>query len=289
MDIIILVEENKYYKQKYEELQQTCKELENRNKELEERINKYTTNTEKGKMCSVNGGNYKKKIYDIVKKCSINDKKFNTQNEKELGGSSSINDLDCNYIIDKDIGIEAKICNTPDWMQCSIKYNNNTKKWEGSKKGKIPTKSRDLFDKLINNIKIFDNEIPPFMKKNITHEEWISIKQNTDKWNDQYLDVPKDTIRKLYYAKGCKYIQISNYGLYHIGKDVCNFNVPIFDIEQQIRIRTKIHSKKNKKGFCNLSVTIACQPKNIKLFAKSPYSIDNKDTLPTNLIYNSNQ
>ena len=62
-------------------------------------------------------------------------------------------------------------------------------------------------------------------------------------------------------------------------------NVPLFDLEQQLRIRTKIHTKKNKKGFCSLSVTAACQPKNIKELILSQYTLDNKDKLPGNLIY----
>jgi len=47
----------------------------------------------------------------------------------------------------------------------------------------------------------------------------------------------------------------------------------------------KIDFIKNKKGFCTLSVTIACQPKNIKHLIKSKYSLDNKDKLPHSLIY----
>jgi len=51
------------------------------------------------------------------------------------------------------------------------------------------------------------------------------------------------------------------------------------------KFRTKIHTKKNKKGFCCLSVTVACQPKDIKKLTPSKYSLDNKDKLPPLLIY----
>lgn len=239
----------------------------------------------KGKLCSINGRNYEIEIHNIIKNCNINGKSFNTQHKNNLGGSSSKNDIECNYNIHKDIGIEVKKYNTPDWMQCCIKYDDKQKKWVTTSKGKIPNKSRDIFNQLINNIHIFNGEIPPFMKKRITHDEWIQIKKNTNQWNDSYFDIPNDTIQKLYKEKKCEYIQISNgYGLYHLGNDICNFNVPIFNIEQHLRIRTKIHAKKNKKGFCNLSVTIACQPKNIKSFAKSNYSLDDVNKLPKNLI-----
>jgi len=249
----------------------------------------------KGALCSVSGGNYEKKIHNVVKCCTINGKPFNTQKEEELGGSSSKNDIECTYTNDEGldgiIGIEVKKKGTPDWMQCSIIYNKETKKWEGSKKCKIPPKSQDIFIQLIKDYNIFDGEIPPFMQKAITHEEWLQIKKDAEgKWDDQYFDIPNNIIRKLYREKGCQYIQISDgYGLYHLGEDVCNFSVPAFDIEQQLRIRTKIHTRKNKKGFCKLSVTIAAQPKNIKNFNKSPYSLDDRNKLPRKLVYDPTQ
>lgn len=61
-------------------------------------------------------------------------------------------------------------------------------------------------------------------------------------------------------------------------------NVPIFICEQQLRVRTKIHKIKNKKGFCKLSVMVACQPKNITELEKSEYSLDDLTKLPKNLI-----
>ena len=77
----------------------------------------------KGSQCSINGSQYEKKIYSITKHCNINNEPFNTQKEEELAGSSCKNDIECNFIGEKNIGIEAKKYNTPDWMQCSIKYN----------------------------------------------------------------------------------------------------------------------------------------------------------------------
>ena len=240
----------------------------------------------KGSLCSKSGSDYEKQIYKVVNKCTIEGNPFNTQKEDELAGSSSKNDIECNFVSEKDLGIEAKKYNTPDWMQCSIKYNNVIQSWEGSEKCKIPIKSREIFNKLINNINLYDGDIPPFMEKNITHDEWLKIKKETNKWDDKYIDIPSDTISILYLAKGCNYIQISDgYGLYYLENDICGFGVPRFDIEQQLRIRTKIHSRKNKKGFCKLSVTVSCQPKNIKNLIPSKYSLDDIDKLPTNLIY----
>jgi len=123
------------------------------------------------------------------------------------------------------------------------------------------------------------------MNKKITYEEWIKIKNETDIYNDIYIDCHSDTIKKLYSEKNCKYIQISEKGLYHLGYDICDFKVPEFEYEQRLRIRTKIHTKKNSNGYCVLSVIVACQPKNIKILKKSNYSLDDKVKLPDILEY----
>jgi hypothetical protein len=246
---------------------------------INSQINKKGTNSSK------NGNKYEIKIHDIVKNTKIQDELFNTQTENELGGSSSHNDLVCNFNSTKNIGIEIKIKNTPDWMQCSLHYDTSTSKWVGSNKGKIPEASKNIFNQLLNNIVLFDNQIPPFIEKDITYAEWTEIKKNTNIWDDKYIDISNDTIKKMYAAKNCHYIQISDCGLYHLGNDICNFEVPEFIIEQRLRIRIKVHSEKNKKGFCDLSITAACQPKDIKKLEKSPYSLDNIEKLPKKLLY----
>ena len=240
----------------------------------------------RGQSCSISGANYEKQIHDVLKKCFINGRAFNTQSENHLGGSSSKNDIVCNFNSLNDIGIEAKKCNTPDWMQCSLRYNKLNNQWSASNMGKNPVETQSIFNSLLPNVKFFDGQIPVFIENKITHTDWKKIKDESDTWNDYYTSIPNDTIRRLYHAKGCQYIQISDgFGLYHLGEDVCNFGVPIFEPEQQFRFRTKIHKRENKEGFCELSVTVACQPKNINFLPMSPYSLDNKSQLPPNLIY----
>jgi len=229
---------------------------------------------------SKNGNKYEKQVYNIIKNTCIDGEPFITQKEEELGGSSIRNDIVFNYN-NETYGLEIKTAKTPDWMQCSIKYNNETEKWEGTKKCKIPNECREMFDKLINNINLYNGDIPPI--KCITNDKWLKIKSKTDKWDDHYIDIPSDTIRKLYLQKGCQYIQISNgYGLYRLGEDPCGFGVPKFKVEQRIRIRIKPHSTR-KDGTRSLSVMAACQPENIKKLTPSPYSLDKKNKLPTKL------
>lgn len=251
------------------------------NKENKNIICESTQKLKKGSMCSKNGYEYEKKIFDILQLTKLNNKKFNTQDLKDLGGSSSRNDIECNLHIDNDIGIEIKKYNTPDWMQCTITYKNN--KWITTDKGKIPHDCRIKFNTLLENVMIFDNKLPPFINKSLTYDEWIEIKKNDKTWNDMYIDIPNTIIRNLYKLKDCYYIQVSDYGLYHLGHDICNFNVPEFTLDQKMRIRIKVHTKKNTKGFCNLSITASCLPKDIRQLNKSPYSLDDKNKLPVNL------
>lgn len=241
----------------------------------------------RGYNCSIYGKKYELQVYNIVKKCKINnnDMYFNTQNEHELGGCNFKNDIECNLYNEKDIAIEIKKSHTPDWMQCVLNYDTINNKWIGSSKNVIPEKSKKLFEDLLSNVEIFNNQIPPFINKNITHAEWKQIKKETKHFNDMYIDCPNDTIQKLYSEKGCKYIQISDKGLYHLGHDICDFNVPNFICEQHLRIRTKIHKSKNSKGFCKMSVIVACKPKHIKSLTDSKYSLDIQSNLPINLIY----
>ena len=232
----------------------------------------------RGSNCSKKGKQYELQVYHVVKNIMFNGQPFNTQLEHELGGCSSKNDIECNMNSIGDISIEIKKSKTPDWMQCSLKYENQ--KWIGSYRNKIPEYSKKIMEDLISTSSLFNGKIPPFMEKDITHEEWIKIKNETNDFNDTYIDCPNDTIMKLYREKGCSYIQISEKGLYHLGNDICDFKVPPFLCEQRLRIRTKIHQRKNKKGFCKLSVTIACQPKNINNLENSSYSLDHKMKLP---------
>ena len=101
----------------------------------------------------------------------------------------------------------------------------------------------------MSNVNLFENKIPPFIGKKLTHDEWKQIKKSTNVWNDVYINTSESIISNLYNAKGCDYIQISDgYGLYYLGNDICGFDVPKFKIIQQIRIRIKIHSK-NRNGY----------------------------------------
>lgn len=236
----------------------------------------------KGSNCSKCGIKYELDVFNIVSKCSINVnnniKKFNTQKEIELGRCNSFkNDIECNYNNINDIHIEIKKVNTPDWCQSTIKYIDN--RW---------TCNNKIINDYIKDIKLFNGNIPKFITNNITYDEWLNIKKENKDFNDSYIECPDTIIRDLYKNKGCSYIQVSNKGLYHLGNDICNFNVPEFIIKQKLRIRIKVHSK-NRNGFALLSVIISPKPINIKEIKESLFSLDNISKLPKMLIFNEKE
>jgi hypothetical protein len=67
---------------------------------------------------SVSGKKYELEVFNIVKNCTLNGVKFNSQNEKELGGSSARNDIECNMTRERDVCIEIKILP----IGCNVHY-----------------------------------------------------------------------------------------------------------------------------------------------------------------------
>ena len=243
---------------------------------------KKPVNKKRGSGCSKSGNNYEKLVWNTIKNLQYNNKPFNTQDEKDLAGSGNNNDIQCDFNNSK-IGIECKsILTAPDYQQCTLKYKNNIWRHEFSKHSKISKENAKIIHDIIGNNKLF-GDTPPCIKKNITQKEWNTIKNKTNRWNDIYIPInDSTTIRNLYKLKGNGYIQIGDYGLYHLGKDIYNFDVPEFLIKQQLRVRIKSHGKR-KDGSYKYSVTAACQPCPGNKLMKSPYSLDNIKKIPKNL------
>ncbi len=245
-------------------------------------------NKRNGANSSKQGKKYENQVYQVTSQCinQLTNLKFNTQNISELGGNSSKNDLICNWKVEKDVAIEIKSLKSPDWVQCILKYDEINNKWNPSPKNSIPNECKQIFINLFNESKInlYNGTTPIFIKQNFTLDEWNNYKSQDATYKDVFFDCPDDTIKKMYALKGNKYIQISKKGLYHLGNDYCNFGVPEFICPQQIRIRVKNHKSENSQGFCELSVTMACQPKNINYLITSPYNLDDKKNIPTAIL-----
>lgn len=210
----------------------------------------------KGSNCSRSGKEYENKVYTIIKNSPFV--------IEQGGGSSHTPDIKC---VDGK-SIEVKKASAPDWGQIVLKWKNDS--W---------VSKSELFNKYLNKLNM---KHPPFLQNNMIYEEWLKIKSE---YKDEYIDIDDNTINEYYRKKGTYYIQISDgYGFYHLGDDVFNLGVPKFEIKQRMRVRVKVHSQSNNNGYAQLSVTGALQPINLNQLMKSPYSLDNIDKLPPNLL-----
>lgn len=247
--------------------------------------NNVNNNVRRGSNCSLSGMLYEQTVLKICKKLRISKqgivKKsvFCKKTINDLGGSSSEHDLVCNFH-GMPINIEIKKCASPDWMQVSIMKTMNN--WHAKHNSKIPTESVNVFNELIKDYVLFNNRIPTFMHRKITHDQWVKIKKRNTHFRDTYIKCESDIISKLYKAKGTHYIQVSDHGLFHTGEDPCCFGVPFFECPQELRVRTKIHSR-NISGHLKASVIVAAKPIDVTKLEISNVSLDNLDNLPENL------
>lgn len=274
----------------------TTKQEEKEKKKLINSVYKSTTSdsSPKGRKCSENGKKYEKIVYSICNSISFKNKTsaFCNKTEEELAGCGSGNDIECQYK-NTIIPIEIKSYKSPDWMQMALipDLNNKSKdgiiQWKSSSNAKIPEKAKELFNNMIEDEILFNNKIPPFFEENMTHEKWVKLKKKKEHFKDHTFKCSSDFISQLYSAKGCFYIQVSEMGLYHTGNDICNFGVPKFEVESELRVRIKIHSTgtKTKDNCMRASVTISAKPINLKTnLEESNYSLDNINKIPKKLV-----
>ena len=248
-----------------------------------------TISIKNGKKPSENGKKYEIDIVNIIKYTYINNEKFNSQKEDDLGGSSSKVDIICNFNGKmNNIGIEAKNSINAEYIQLDVHKEDD--KWVGPK---ITRKSHPesvinrYLQELNSQENLYFGKMPPLNKTKKEFEEWetwlLSKKKDIgEKENIDYSWKSKDNnfIRKNYKDKGCSYIQIKDFGLYHLGNDICNFNVPEFKPDSiRLRIRCK---RRGSKGCVPSSITISAYVCGLK---KSNFSLDDKTKLPKNIIY----
>lgn len=235
------------------------------------------SSSQKSSKAVINGNTYENDVLNVCRRVRFINSPIALTTETMTAGSSAGIDV----IIDHNsikVGIECKR-KFAAGMQLSLQYDAENNLWRSGGKNKIPHAAKNLFEQGICDAKIFNNKVPAFVNNNITHEEWTRTKKN---FNDQRIPCSSDLISKMYYAKGCSYIQVGTHGLYHTYKDVCNFGVAYFECESAIRIRTKIHSRKNKRGYMIASVTASVVPKICRI-KRSNFSLDSLDNLPKNV------
>ena len=183
------------------------------------------------------GDIYEDKIHKIlIKKNFIN-------KESSRAGASDRADIEVIYN-NKNIRIEVKADENADYGQKSIKWSKE-KGWTWAKSDKVT--------KFYEEIKIIENYInKKFIPRKFTKER-LKITQ-ADKSYDQKnfekpkIEIPLETLFNYYKIKNVYYIQLENYGFYHLSEDKLNLNTKMFDGKMVLRLRAKTIHSKDKKG-----------------------------------------
>jgi hypothetical protein len=209
---------------------------------------------------------------------------LNTQLPCDLGGCSAKQDIVLNCKRWGDVNVEVKSKNVPDWIQCSIIPVVRRKiRWTSKQKSYQPPKVINMFERTINKYHIFNGHIPSFLVHNkpTTHAEW---QQEAHNFKDAYYCIPSNSIARAYNLRGVHYIQVKGHGLFHTGKDVCDFGVPLFSCNQRLRIRCKRHGKKCSVTGKNIPSSVMASFRPIlSTLGKSSVSLDNIDCVPRGL------
>ena len=89
---------------------------------------------------------------------------------------------------------------------------------------------------------------------------------------DDYKDVPSDSIAQYYAEKGTHYIIVEKKGIYRVGEDILELGVPLFTVAG-LRLRTRV-TKHMKNGTpTDISTALVF---NTRALSPSPYCLFNK-------------
>lgn len=226
---------------------------------------KATPSESRGKIAFLKGGKFENDLGKVL--TNLYDVQTNEPLLKDFKpGSAPAEEED--VIIDwrgKKIGIEAKNLGTSEGGQRAFQLKDD--------RLEIPDLPRNRIHRacLPEGFLPFEGRIPSFKKGDLTRETWEK------EWNlfrDQHIRCSPTAIADYYRMKGSSYIQIQGMGLYHTGKDVCGWGVPLFKCPTRIRIRCKTH-----KGNVPTTVQAALNYNRDRL-EKSPFCLIN-GPLPT--------
>jgi len=181
-----------------------------------------------------------------------------TQRVEDLGCRTGKTDIIIDYLGMK-IGVEVK-AGLKYFSKCSLQYIDH--KWVLGKTGGFSP--------------LFEAEVP----KDLWNGEYPSNTNDIQSLRKYTISIPIRCtfVSDLYAHKGCQYIQIKNYGLYHLGEDICGFGVDRFEIPQELEFSMIGENGKFNPVVRPVIVNSSCT-------FKSRFSLDAVDKLPCNMLY----
>lgn len=217
---------------------------------------------------------YEETINKLLKKHKIQDKSFH-------GAGSDSNAPDAEITIrGVKYKVEVKLDLKVDFGQGSLDYDLKKNKWSlsGAK-----TPSAEQMRKFLESIKVPElvnssrgwggKGAPRKFTVPLNKFKPVDVAYDYKHFTDKFVDVPNDAVSKYYASKKTYYIQIGEFGLYHMGKDPANLGTPAFKPQLRLRIRLK---RGGSHPIYNYRFSTALQAKSL---AKSDIDLENKDDL----------
>lgn len=230
------------------------------------------------------GFQYEKSLFNLLRKNNFISKSFH---EHDIAGSDNKSpDLIIN-INGQDLNTEVKLNYKAQGGGTSVRYQDNifslVKEVSGVNEKDIINLLNSKKNEIDNMLEFHKKSSVPFVT---TKDLWVqSVEKGLLSKINCYIDCESSFIENHYFNKQIYYIHIGGKGLYYMNEDIGNLNVPRFKGKTRLEIRlTRNGSKLNAKGERVCSSTLRIQSRILNI-EKSPYSLENIDSLK----YISNQ
>lgn len=177
------------------------------------------------------GDTYERIIFDL-----LNAKGFIVSNSTR-GGAGNAPDIKLLHN-DRENNLEVKLDLKADYGQKMLKWNNGIWSW-------CVDDSVTKFYTEIGILDIIENKSIIPNRYSIPKGEITSEQKNRDqKIFEDKVEINTNILHDFYANKNCYYIQIGEYGFYHLKKDILSLGTPKFDCKMELRLRAKtIHSQ----------------------------------------------
>ena len=173
------------------------------------------------------GDQYENDIFEVCKKKKI------LKKNSERGQASSNSDLIFVHQ-NKEYNLEVKADLNADFGQKYLNWSIESG-WQWSK----PDEVTDFYDQF-NVIGLINNKFVPrkytLDNDQITEEDKIFDQRSFEKPN---IECDIKGLYKYYKSKNCFYLQLENYGFYHLDSDIANLDTAQFDGTVSLRLRCK--------------------------------------------------
>ena len=146
-------------------------------------------------------------------------------------------------------------CKSPgaDWGQKGLNYIGNKWVWA------MPDEVTEFYDAM-GTIEMIDLNFTPYHQassveaeklwRTVTRRSEINLeerKHDQSKFEDRGLPLSMDALETFYNSKGTYYLQVQNYGFFHLGEDKYNLGTQAFDGHVSLRFRAKSYNNYDRR------------------------------------------